>query len=134
MGFTRRLDRRAVPRYAFSLPEVATVGLTEDEATDQGYDVEIANITYGSNPRAMSLGEVEGGIKFVADRKLGKVLGVHIVGYRATELIAEATLGIQLEALAEDFAWAIRIHPTLSESMVEAGRAIFGQALYIPRF
>jgi dihydrolipoamide dehydrogenase len=134
MGFTRVLDQRAVPCYAFSIPEVATVGLTEDEAIDQGYDVEIANIVYGSNPRAMSLGEIEGGIKFVADRKLGKVLGVHIVGYRATELIAEATLGIQLEALAEDFAWAIRIHPTLSESMVEAGRAIFGQALYVPKF
>ena len=134
MGFNRILDQRAVPRYAFSLPEVATVGLSEDDAIDQGYDVEIANIVYGSNPRAMSMSEVEGGIKFVADRKLGKVLGVHIVGYRATELIAEATLGIQLEALAEDFAWAIRIHPTLSESMVEAGRAIFGQALYIPRF
>ena len=134
MGKTRRLDRRAVPRYAFSIPEVAAVGLTEDEATDKGYDVEIANIAYNSSSRAMGLGEVEGGIKLVADRKLGKVLGVHIVGYRATELIAEAALGIQLEALAEDFAWAIRIHPTLSESMVEAGRAILGQALYVPKF
>jgi dihydrolipoamide dehydrogenase len=134
MGKTCRLDRRAVSRYAFSIPEVATVGLTEDEATDQGYDVEVANIAYNSSSRAMSLGEIEGGLKLVADRKLGKVLGVHIVGYRATELIAEATLGIQLEALAEDLAWAIRIHPTLSESMPEAGRAILGQALYIPKF
>jgi len=134
LGQMRRLDRRAVPRYAFSMPEVAAVGLTEDEATDQGYDVEVANIAYNSSSRAMGLGEIEGGLKLVADRKLGKVLGVHIVGYRATELIAEATLGIQLEALAEDFAWAIRIHPTLSESMLEAGRAILGQALYVPKF
>jgi dihydrolipoamide dehydrogenase len=134
MGKTRRLDRRAAPRYAFSIPEVAAVGLTEDEATDKGYDIEIANIAYNSSSRAMGLGEVEGGIKLIADRKLGKVLGVHIVGYRATELIAEAALGIQLEALAEDFAWAIRIHPTLSESMLEAGRAILGQALYVPKF
>ena len=134
MGRTRRLDRRAVPRYAFSIPEVAAVGLTEDEATDQGYDVEVANIAFNSSSRAMGLNEIEGGIKLVADRKLGKVLGVHIVGYRATELIAEATLGIQLEALAEDFAWAIRIHPTLSEGMLEAGRAILGQALYVPKF
>jgi len=134
MGRNRRLDRRAVPRYAFSIPEVAAVGLTEDEATDKGYDIEVANVAYNSSSRAMGLGEVEGGIKLVADRKLGKVLGVHIVGYCATELIAEATLGIQLEALAEDFAWAIRIHPTLSESMLEAGRAILGQALYIPKF
>lgn len=134
LGKTRRLDRRAVPRYAFSIPEIATVGLTEDEATDKGYDVEVANIAYNSNSRALGLSEIEGGIKLVADRKLGKVLGVHIVGHRATELIAEATLGIQLEALAEDFAWSIRIHPTLSESMLEAGRAIHGQALYIPKF
>lgn len=134
MGRNRRLDARAAPRYAFSIPEVATVGLTEDEATDKGYDVEIANIAYNSSSRAMGLGELEGGIKLIAERQLGKVLGVHIVGYRATELVAEATLGIQLEALAEDFAWAIRIHPTLSESMVEAGRAILGQALYVPKF
>jgi dihydrolipoamide dehydrogenase len=134
LGKIRHLDRRAAPRYAFSIPEVAAVGLTEDEATDQGYDVEVANIAYNSSSRAMGLGEIEGGIKLVADRKLGKVLGVHIVGYRATELIAEVALGIQLEALAEDFAWAIRIHPTLSESMLEAGRAILSQALYVPRF
>jgi len=134
VGHNRRLDQRVVPRYAFSIPEVATVGLTEDEATDKGYDIEIANIAYNSSSRAMGLGEIEGGIKLIADRKLGKILGVHIVGYRATELIAEAALGIQLEALAEDFAWAVRIHPTLSESMVEAGRAILGQALYVPKF
>ena len=134
MDKPRRLDRRAAPRYAFSIPEVAAVGLTEDEATDKGYDIEVANIAYNSSSRAMGLGEIEGGIKLIADRKLGKVLGVHIVGYRATELIAEAALGIQLEALAEDFAWAIRIHPTLSESMLEAGRAILGQALYMPKF
>ncbi len=134
MGRRRCLDRRAVPRYVFSIPEVAAVGLSEDEATDQGYDVEVANVAYGTNARAMGLGEDEGGIKLVVDRALGKVLGVHIVGHRATELIAEATLGIQLEALAEDFAWAIRIHPTLSESMMEAGRAILGQALYLPKF
>jgi len=134
MGRRRALDRRAVPRYAFSIPEVATVGLTEDEATDQGYDIEVSNVAYGTNARAMGLGEEEGGIKLVADRKLGRVLGVHIVGHRATELIAEAALGIQLEALVEDFALAIRIHPTLSESTTEAGRAILGQALYLPKF
>jgi len=134
LGRRRRLDRRAVPRYAFTIPEMAAVGLTEDQATDQGYDVETANIAFGASPRAMGLGETEGGIKLVADRKSGKVLGVHIVGHRATEMIAEATLGIQLESLAEDLAWALRIHPTLSESMGEAGRAILGQALYVPKF
>lgn len=134
MGRARSLDRRAVPRYAFSIPEVAAVGLTEDQAMDAGYEVEVANVPLATSARAMGLGEIEGGIKLVADRKRGRLLGVHIVGYRATELIAEAALALQLEALAEDLAWAIRIHPTLSESMVEAGRAILGQALYVPRF
>jgi len=133
-GQKRRLDRRALPRYTFSIPEVAAVGLTEDQATDAGYDVEVANVSFATNARAVGLGEAEGGVKIVADRKIGKILGVHIVGPGATELIAEATLAIQLEAIAEDFARAIRIHPTLSESAVEAGRAIMGQALYIPKF
>ena len=134
MGRKRYLDRRFVPRYAFSLPEVAAVGLTEDQAADKGMDVEVVNIALNTNSRAMSLGEMEGGVKLVADRKLGKVVGVHIVGHRATELIAEAALGLQLEVLAEDLAWAIRIHPTLSESVVEAARAVMGQALYVPKF
>ena len=130
----RRLDRRLVPRYAFSIPEVAAVGLTEDQALDAGYDVEVSNISFATSARAMGLGEMEGGIKLVADRRRGRLLGVHIVGHRATELIAEGCLAIQLEALAEDFAWALRIHPTMSESSVEAGRAIMGQALYVPKF
>lgn len=133
MGRPRRLDRRHVPRYAFSIPEVAAVGLTEDQAQDQGYDIEVVNVALNGNARAMGLGEVEGGIKLVADKQLGKVLGVHIVGHRATELIAEATLGLQLEMLAEDLAWAVRIHPTLSESLQEAARAALGQALYVPK-
>ncbi len=134
MGRDSRLDRRAVPRYAFTIPEVAAVGLTEDQATDAGYDVEVANVSFATNARAAGLGETEGGVKIVAERKLGKVLGVHVVGPWATELIAEAALAIQLEALADDFARAIRVHPTLSESAVEAGRAILGEALYVPKF
>lgn len=134
LGRRRRVDRRLIPRHAFTLPEVGCVGLTEEEAEEAGFDVEVINIAQETNVRAMGLGEVEGGVKIVANKKQGKVLGVHIVGYRATELVAEAALAIQLEALAEDLAWAIRIHPTLSESLVEAGRGLLGQALYLPRF
>lgn len=134
MGRSRRLDRRMVPRYAFSIPEVAAVGLTEDQAIDSGFDVEVSNVALATNARAMGLGEVEGGIKLVADRKRARLLGVHIVGHRATELVAEATLALQLEALAEDLAWSLRIHPTLSESVVESARALLGQALYVPKF
>ena len=134
MGKKRRQDLRSMPRCVFTIPEVACVGLAETEAEDQGYEVEIANISLASNVRAMCMDEAVGGVKVVFDKKFGKLLGVHIVGYRAAELIAEAALAIQLETLAEDFAWALRGHPTFCEGMVEAGRAFAGQALYIPKW
>ncbi|HLB46223.1 MAG TPA: FAD-dependent oxidoreductase [Anaerolineales bacterium] len=134
LGRPRRLDLRAMPRCYYTIPEAACVGLSENEAEDQGYEVEVVNISQETNVRAMTLDEAVGGIKFVVDRRLGKVLGVHIVGHRATELIAEPALGLQLEALAEDFAWALRGHPTLSESLIEAGRAFTHQALYVPKW
>lgn len=134
LGGNRRLSYKALPRVVYTLPEAACVGLSEEQAEDQGYDVQVVNLSLEMNPRAMSLDEAVGGIKVVFERKLGKLLGVHIVGHRATELIGEAALAIQLEALAEDFAWALRGHPTLSESLVEAGRAFFGQALYLPKW
>jgi len=132
MGHKRKADLRAMPRCIYTLPEAACVGLSENEAEDKGFDVEVTNISLETNVRAQTLDEAAGGIKIVFDRKYGKLLGVHIVGPHATELIAEAALALQLEALAEDFAWALRGHPTLSESMVEAGRAFSKQALYSP--
>jgi dihydrolipoamide dehydrogenase len=134
MGRPRTLNRSLIPRHAFTIPEVGCVGLTETQAEDAGYEVDVINVTLDTNSRAAALGEIEGGIKIVTNKKQGKILGVHIVGHRATELVAEAALAIQLEALAEDWAWSIRTHPTLSESLQEAGRAVLGQALYIPQF
>lgn len=134
LGANRQLDRSLIPRHAFTIPEVGCVGLSEDQAEDAGYDIDLINISLDGSSRAATLGETEGGIKIVVNKQQGKILGVHIVGHRATELVAEAALAIQLEALAEDWAWAIRVHPTLSESIVEGGRAALGQALYIPKF
>jgi dihydrolipoamide dehydrogenase len=134
LGRARRINRSLIPRHAFTLPEVACIGLSEEQAEEAGYEVEVVNIAQDTNVRALGLCETEGGVKIVASKKQGKVLGVHIVGHRATELIAEAAMAIQLEALAEDLAWAIRSHPTLSESLVEAGRGVLGQALYLPQF
>jgi len=134
MGRARRLDLKAMPRCVYTIPEAACVGLSEDDAMDAGYDVEVANISLATSARGLTLNEPAGGIKVVFERELGKLVGVHIVGHRATELISEAALALQLEALAEDFAWALRGHPTLSEGMLEAGRSFFGQALYIPKW
>ena len=134
LGKKRRVDLKSMPRCVYTIPEAACVGLSETGAEDQGYEVDVINISLETNVRAMTLDEAVGGIKVVFDHKSSRLLGVHIVGYRATELIAEAALAIQMEVLAEDFAWAIRGHPTLCESMVEAGRAAAGQALYIPKW
>lgn len=134
MGGRREMDYRAVPRGYHTLPEIASVGLTEIQAEDEGYEVEISSLPLVMNPRTAALGEVEGSVKIVADARYKKVLGVHIVGHRAQELIAEAALAIQLEATAEDLANGIRFHPTLGESQVEAARALLGQAVYLPRF
>ncbi len=132
LGRPRQLDRRLILRFAFTVPEVGCVGLTEEQAEDAGYEVEVINLALDTNSRATGLNETTGGIKIVANKKQGKILGVHIIGHRATELVAEAAMAVQLEALAEDWAWAVRVHPTLSESLVEAGRAVMKQALYIP--
>ena len=134
LGQNRRQDLRSMPRCVYTIPEIACVGLSETEAEDQGHEVQIANISLASNVRAMTMDEAVGGVKVVFDKKYGKLLGVHIVGLRASELIAEAALALQMEVMAEDFAWALRGHPTLCEGMVEAGRAFFGQALYIPKW
>jgi dihydrolipoamide dehydrogenase len=134
LGKNRRLDLRAMPRCIYTIPEAASVGLTEEQAEDQGYQVEVVNSSLATNVRALTLDEANGGIKLVFDKKHGKLLGVHIVGYRASELIAESALALQMESLADDFAWALRGHPTLCETMVEAGRAFFGQALYVPKW
>jgi dihydrolipoamide dehydrogenase len=134
LGGKRKLDLRAMPRCAYTLPEVACVGLSENDAEDQGYDVKVANLSLETSARALTLGEAVGGIKLVFDKRFGKLLGVHIVGHRATELIGEAALAIHMEVLAEDYAWALRGHPTIGESLLEGGRAFFGQALYMPKW
>ena len=134
MGRSRQFDLHAVPRCVYTVPEVACVGLTEDQAEDEGYQVEISNVSFAINARAMASADVQGGVKIVSEAQYGRILGVHIVGPGATELIAEASLAIQLEALAEDLAWAVRGHPTLSETPLEAARAILGQALYLPKW
>ncbi|MBI5956660.1 MAG: NAD(P)/FAD-dependent oxidoreductase, partial [Chloroflexi bacterium] len=134
MGRARRMDYRAVPRCLHTDPEVGCVGLTEAQAEEQGYQFKTSTIPFTLSARATTLGELEGAVKIVAEARYGKILGVHIIGPQATELIGEAALAIQLEATAEDLAYAIRAHPTLAESQVEAARDILGQAIYLPKW
>lgn len=122
-----------VPRAFFTFPELASVGLTESQAKEKNYKVRSATIPYSVNPRAMIGLETEGAVKIVSEDSYGEILGVHIVGPHATELISEAAMAMELEATLEDLARAVRLHPSLSESQVEAARECMGLGLYVLR-
>jgi len=119
-GGTRAVDYRSVPNVIFTRPEVASVGLTEAQARQQGADVKVAQFPFSANPRARILGETDGLAKLVCEAGTGVVLGVHLMGPHATDLIAEGALAVQLGATADDLAWTTHAHPTLPEAMLEA--------------
>jgi len=119
-GGKRAVDYRSVPNVIFTRPEVASVGLTEAEARAQGADVKVTKFPFLANPRAQILGETDGLVKLVCEADIGRVLGVHLMGPHATDLIAEGALAVQVGATADDLAWTTHAHPTLSEAMLEA--------------
>ncbi len=130
MGHTVEIDYRAVPAPIYTSPEVASVGLTEAEAREKGYDVITGRFPFRPLGRAMALGEQEGLVKIVAESKYGEVLGVHICGPWATEMIHEAVIAIKLESTVEELMSAIHAHPTLSEAMGEAALDVYGNAIH----
>lgn len=133
MGQKNIFDERLICRGLWTMPQVGSVGLTEEEAEDMDYDVETGDFPYPINGLAMLRGEVTGNVKVVMDAKYGEILGVHIVGSNATELIGEAALAMQMECTAEELARGVRLHPTFSETMVDAARDAMGWALYLPK-
>ncbi len=130
MGHTVRMDYRAVPAPIYTVPEVASVGLSEEEARAQGYDVQTGRFPFRPLGRAMALNEQDGFIKVVSEKKYGELLGVHIIGPYATEMIHEAVIAIKLEATVEELMTNIHAHPTLSEAMGEAALDVKGEAIH----
>ncbi len=124
-------DPVAVPAVIFTDPEVASVGLTEGQAKEAGYDPIVGKFPFAASGRAMSLNETEGFTKVVSDRNTDVVLGVHMVGPEVSELIAEATLALEMGATTEDLASTIHAHPTLPETVMEAAEAVHGMAVHI---
>lgn len=118
-----------IPNVTFCHPEIGSVGLTEAKAREQGYDVEVGKFPFTANSRASIVGEHEGFIKIVSDAEYGEILGVHIIGPQATELIAEAVTAMELEATVEDLMWTIHAHPTLAEAMMDASNSVYGMAI-----
>ena len=126
----RPLNYDQVPGCTYCDPEIGSVGLTEREARERGYDVRIGTFKFGVLARARIANEIEGFVKIVADRKYDEILGVHMIGPRATELVAEATLALRLECTVEELIRTIHAHPTMSEAVGEAAHAVHGAAIH----
>ncbi len=119
-----------VPSCTYCSPEVSSIGLTEESAKERGYEVVASKFPFAAVSKATILGENDGFVKLVCDKKYKQVLGLHMIGPHATELIAEGAALIGLEAAAEDVSHLIHAHPTLSEGIMEAASAIYGAAIH----
>jgi dihydrolipoamide dehydrogenase len=124
------LNYDQVPNCTFCYPEVASVGLTEQEARARGIDVVTSKFPFAAIGKASILGENDGFVKLVCEKKYNQLLGVHMIGPHVTELIAEGTSALGLEATAEDVSHLIHAHPTVSEAVMEAAEAIYGAAIH----
>jgi dihydrolipoamide dehydrogenase len=128
---TRPINYDQVPSCTYCDPEIGSVGLTEAEAKERGYDVQVGTFPFGVLARARIANEREGFVKIVADKKYDEILGVHMIGPRATELVAEATLMLRLECTVEELVRTIHAHPTMSEAIGEAAHATHGAPIHL---
>jgi dihydrolipoamide dehydrogenase len=127
----RPVNLRQVPSCTYCDPEVASVGLTEAKAREEGYDVKVGKFPFSASGKARILGEEEGFVKIVADKRYDEILGVHIIGPHATEIIHEAIVAMHLESTAEELGRTIHAHPTVSESVMEAAEGIHDLTIHI---
>jgi dihydrolipoamide dehydrogenase len=126
----RAINYDQIPGCTYCDPEIGSVGLTEAKAKERGYDVRVGTFKFGILGRAKIAGEIEGFVKIVAEKKYDEVLGVHMIGPRSTELVAEATLALKLECTVEELIRTIHPHPTMSEAVAEAAHAAHGAAIH----
>jgi dihydrolipoamide dehydrogenase len=124
------INLRHVPSCTYCDPEVASVGLTEAKAKELGYDVKIGKFPFSASGKARILGEEEGFVKIVSESKYDEMLGVHIIGPHATELIAEACVALQLESTAEELGRTMHAHPTISEAVMEAAEGVHNLTIH----
>jgi len=126
----RAINYDQVPGCTYCDPEIGSVGLSEAKARARGFDVAVGVFKFGVLGRAKIAGETEGFVKIVADRKYDEILGVHMIGPRSTELVAEATVALKLECTVEELIRTIHAHPTMSEAVAEAAHATHGAAIH----
>ncbi len=132
MGERKGMDFRTIPYAVYTKPELAAVGMTENEALEKGYRIKVGRFPMFGNGKAVITGDVRGLVKIVADERTGEVLGVHIGGSSATELIGVAALAIRLEATVDELLTTIYAHPTVGEAIHEAAEGVFGKAIHLP--
>ena len=131
LGNDCKIDYQTAPRCVYTSPAVACIGLTEAKAKQDYGNIKIGRFPFRANGKALILNETEGMVKIIADAQYGQILGVHILGPQATELIAEAVLGMRMEVTFEDAASTIHAHPTLSEAMMEAFLDVSGSRIHL---
>ena len=129
-GIHAHFNYDCIPAIVYTHPEIATVGKTEEQLKEAGIEYRKGVGAYGANGRARTLGEAEGRVKILADAKTDRVVGVHIIGARAGDLIAEAAIAIEFGASSEDIARSCHAHPTLAETMHEAALAVDSRAIH----
>ena len=130
LGHTVKMDYTAVPYCVYTEPEMAWTGLTEQQAKAEGHDVKVGKFTFKSLGKAMAINENVGLVKIVTDAKYGEILGVHIVGPHATDLIHEACVSIKLESTIDELMHTIHAHPTLAEAVMEAAQDVKGESVH----
>ncbi len=129
-GTDKLFDYKAVPNCVYTVPEVASVGLTQSEAETQGYEVSVGRFNFRPLGKAMAIVEQDGFVKVVADKKHGELLGVHMIGAHVTDMIAAGVAAIKLEATVDYMADTIHAHPTMAEAMLEAYEDAIGHAIH----
>jgi dihydrolipoamide dehydrogenase len=132
VGKARRMDYRVVPACTFTAPEVANVGLTETQAREAGIDVKVGRFPFAASGRAATMNETEGMVKIVGDAATDEVVGVHIMGAEAGELIAAPAVAMYMEATVAEIAHTIHTHPTMAEAVMEAAEDYFGIGVHTP--
>ena len=132
MGERMTMDFRTIPYCVYTNPELASVGLTEQDAEIKGYKIKVGKFPMYGNGKSVITGNVRGMVKIIADENTGEVLGIHIAGNSATELIASGAVAMRLEATVQELITTIYAHPTVGEAIHEAAESVFGRAIHIP--
>jgi dihydrolipoamide dehydrogenase len=133
LGHAAKIGYSKIPSCIYTFPEVASIGLTEKQAKDKGVQVTVGRFPFQSNARALATGDSEGFVKVIAEKELGQVIGVHILGEHATDLIGGPALALALEATVEEMGKTIQPHPTLTEAISEAALDAVKEAIHLPK-